>query len=250
LKLLFDRGGRAEARLRRHSESRARYPTAASEGDVVASVRRLPAASVTGRQSSFTRMFPLMRILAGIEEQKRRKALEGQIIDALTLMSSSLKAGYSFLQAMELAAKECPPPLGEEFRITLHEMSLGASVEDSLQELGRRAGVDDLDMVLTAVIIQRQVGGNLAEVLDTIAGTIRERIRIRGEIKTLTAQGRISGWIVGALPLAILMFVSLLNPGYMQPMFRSPFGLFFIGMGLCGQVIGALMIKKIINIEV
>lgn len=224
-----------ERRLRAHGAGSTTWPKANVEDEPVK--ERKPPSAAGG---------PLARIA----RRRRQQGIEGQIIDALTLISSSLKAGYSFLQAIEMASREVPPPLGEEFERCMHEMSLGATVEDSLQEMSNRVGLSDLDMVFTAVIIQRQVGGNLAEVLDTIAHTIRERIRIRGEIRTLTAQGRISGWIVGSLPLAILGFISVVNPSYMKPLFQHPLGIFFICIGITGQVIGVLLIKKIINIEV
>lgn len=248
LLLVSRRRSPVENRLRRHSDDKFRWPDDEA-AQTVASARRV-AAPVGAGADAPKKKGPLAAIFAKAKKNKRKKAIEGQIIDALTLMSSSLKAGYSFLQATEMAAREVPPPLGEEFGRTLHEMSMGRPVDDSLNELAQRTGVEDLDLVVTAVIIQRQVGGNLAEVLDTIAHTIRERIRIRGEIKTLTAQGRISGLIIGALPLAILLFITLINPGYIVPLFQNPIGLLFIGMGVSGQVIGMMLIRKIINIEV
>lgn len=188
--------------------------------------------------------------LASWARKRRQAVLSGQIVDALTVISASLKAGYSFVQAMETTSHEIMPPLGEEFALALHEMSLGATVEDSLQEMVDRCGVEDLGLIVTAVLVQRQVGGNLAEVLDTIAHTVRERIRIRGEIRALTAQGRISGWIVGSLPIALCGMVGVINPSYMSLLFRHPLGLLMVGLGICGQIIGVVMVRKIIDIEV
>lgn len=182
--------------------------------------------------------------------QGRLKAFDSQIGDALVMMSNALKAGYSFLQSMELIAQEMAPPISEEFSRTLREMNLGADTEAALQSMATRVGSDDLDLVMTAVLIQRQVGGNLSEVLDNIALTIRERVRIRGEIQTLTAQGRISGVIIGLLPVGIFLFLSVINPSYMMLLVTHPLGQVMIGIALTGQLIGAMVIRKIIRIEV
>jgi len=226
-------------------------PASGGGGFLVAGIRRLPARWSMGEERRRGGRSPFTARLGKLfYGKKRQKLLEGQIVEALTLISSSLKAGYSFIQSMEMVAREIPPPLGQEFAQTLHEMSLGATVDDALQEMSRRAAMDDLDLVVTAVLIQRQVGGNLTEVLDNIALTIRERIRIRGEIKTLTAQGRISGWIIGLLPIFIAGAILLINPGYISPLFRHPFGILAICLGLLGQVLGILVIRKIVDIEV
>lgn len=176
--------------------------------------------------------------------------LNGQIADALVLMSNSLKAGYSFLQAMEMVAREMPPPISREFSRALSEMSLGIRMEAALEAMGKRASSDDLDLVITAVLIQRQVGGNLSEVLDIIAETIRERVRIQGEIRTLTAQGRISGIIISLLPIAIGAFMFMISPDYIATLVRHPLGQVMLGVGVAGQVLGAIIIRKVVQIEV
>ena len=184
------------------------------------------------------------------KEKASMAALSGQIADSLILMANSLRAGHSFLQSMEMVAREMAPPISREFRRALQEMNLGIPVESTLVAMGERAGNEDLELMITAVLIQRQVGGNLAEILDTIAETIRERVRIQGEIKTLTAQGRISGVIICILPLAIAGFITVINPGYLDSLFSHPLGKAMIGIGVAGQILGIFSIRKIIQIDV
>ena len=204
----------------------------------------------SSNQTRSRRRRPARGLWRALTRPQRERQITVQIVDALTVISGSLKAGHSFLQAMELASREIQPPLGEEFARALHEMSLGVSVEESLEEMVDRVDQQDLALIVTAVLVQRQVGGNLAEVLDNLAYTIRERIRIRGEIRTLTAQGRISGLIVGFLPLALGLVVSVINPSYMSVLFSHPIGIMLLVVGVCGQLIGYVLIRRIIRIEV
>ncbi|NMB26390.1 MAG: secretion system protein [Firmicutes bacterium] len=210
---------------------------------------------IGGGQLSSTIMFFLMGLMLPqlyIMRQARRSmaALSGQIADSLVLMANSLRAGHSFMQSMEMVAREMSPPISREFRRALQEMNLGIPVETALVSMGERAGNDDLELLITAVLIQRQVGGNLAEILDTIAETVRERVRIHGEIKTLTAQGRISGIIISLLPLAIGGFIGVVNPTYITMLFEHPLGKVMVGIGISGQLLGVLAIRKIIRIDV
>lgn len=181
---------------------------------------------------------------------KRVQKFNSQIGDSLVVMSNSLRAGFSFLQAMELVSREMPAPISVEFGRTLREMNLGTPTEEALVGLTKRIESEDLDLVITAVLIQRQVGGNLAEVLDGISHTIRERIRIKGEIRTLTAQGRISGMIVGVLPLAIGLILSVINPKYVGTLFVNPIGWVMMTVGVISMTIGIALIKKIVDIKV
>jgi tight adherence protein B len=190
------------------------------------------------------------RILVFRAKHRRIAKFNSQIGDALTVMSNSLRAGFSFLQTMEMISREMPPPLGDEFGRCLREMNLGTPTEQALINLNNRIESDDLDLVITAVLIQRQVGGNLAEVLDSISFTIRERIRIKGEIKTLTAQGRMSGIIIGLLPVVLGSVLYLINPEYIGILFKTTIGLALIGGGIVSQAIGIVLIKKVISIEV
>jgi len=184
------------------------------------------------------------------QEGKKAKLFNDQLPDALTLASNSLKAGYSFLQAMDVVSREMPPPLGEEFGRALKEANLGVPLEDALIQITKRVASEDWDLVLTAVNIQRQVGGNLAAILDNITETIRERVRIQGEIKTLTAQGKISGCIVCLIPFALGLYLYLVNPNYISLLFSRPLGLLLVGMACLSQMVGGLLIYKIIKIEV
>lgn len=184
------------------------------------------------------------------KQRQRLAAINSQIPEVLITISNSLRAGYSFMQAIDLVSREADPPLATEFGLVIKEMNLGAATETALQNIVQRVNSDDLDLMITAVIIQRQVGGNLAEILESIAETIRERIRIKGEIKTLTAQGRISGMIIAALPLFICIFVYLINPGYMLPLFTEPLGQIMLGAGVSGQVLAVILIRKIVDIQV
>src|SRR5438067_7696671 len=138
---------------------------------------------------------------------QRLKKFNSQLGDTLTLLSNALKAGYSFAQAVDTVAKNGTPPISEEFARAVREMNLGGSVEEALNNMVKRVDSDDLDLVVTAVAIHRTVGGNLAEILDNIAHTIRERIRIKGEIRTLTAQARASGYLITALPIFLAAFM-------------------------------------------
>ncbi|HET9492594.1 MAG TPA: type II secretion system F family protein, partial [Chloroflexia bacterium] len=151
--------------------------------------------------------------------------------------------------SMELVSRESPDPIGTEFKRVVREVGLGLTPQDALANLLRRMPSDDLDLLITAINIQYEVGGNLAQILDTIAHTIRERVRIKGEISVLTAQGRISGYIISALPLIIAVVITVINPTYMNTMWAFP----WILMPVCGgilMIIGFLTIRKIVNIEV
>jgi tight adherence protein B len=180
----------------------------------------------------------------------RLAKFDSQIADALVIMSNSLRAGYSFLQAMDMVAKEMSPPISEEFTSAMKEMSLGSPTESALAALSDRVGSEDLELVVTAVLIQRQIGGNLAEVLDNIAETIRERVKLRQEVKTLTAQGRMSGVIIGVLPAALGVFLYAVNPEYISLLFTHPTGKLMVGLAVFGELIGILVIRKIVAIEI
>jgi len=198
--------------------------------------------------SVFLWLLPLLIISS--KKKKRIKEINNQLGDLLVLISNSLKAGYSFLQSVEAAAKEMPPPISDEFVKMLREMNLGVSTEKALDNLTNRVQSRDLEMIVTAILIQRQIGGNLAEVLDNISYTIRERIKIKGEIKAMTAQGRMSGVIISLLPVFLTVVFFLLNPQYIMRLFTNPIGIGMLLFGIIMQIIGMIMIKKITSIEV
>ncbi len=173
-----------------------------------------------------------------------------QIPDTLALISNCLKSGYSFMQSIDMVAREALPPMSEECAKVLQEISLGNTVEKALLNIVERVGSEDMDLVVTAVIIQREIGGSLAEILENIANTIRERIRIKGEVKTLTAQGRLSGFIVGSLPVALFFIINLLNHEYMSKLTTDIIGWLMLGLGITMQIIGYMVIRKLVDIEV
>lgn len=191
--------------------------------------------------------------------KKRIRAFDNQLSDTLNLWVNALRSGYSVLQGMEAIATELPPPVSVEFERVVQEVRLGLSVTQALGNMLRRVPSEDLDLVITAVNIQREVGGNLAEVLDTISFTIRERVRIKGEIRTLTAQGRLSGWIISFLPIVLGFILFLINPEYMEQLWIReepiilnvlPCGWIVIAVGLIMTGIGMFAIQKIVDIEV
>jgi tight adherence protein B len=180
---------------------------------------------------------------------QRLKAFNDQLGDTISLLANSLRSGYSLLQSMELVSRESPDPIGAEFKRVVREVGLGLTPQDALNNLLRRMPSDDLDLLITAINIQYEVGGNLAQILDTISHTIRERVRIKGEIQVLTAQGRVSGYIISALPGLIAVVVTLINPSYMSVLWDFP----WVIMPICGGILvfsGFMIIRKIVNIEV
>lgn len=181
---------------------------------------------------------------------KRRRVLEKQLVEALVMVSNALKAGFGLLQALDQAARQLDDPIAKELGQTLRDTQVGSSVEDAIQGLGVRAGSYDLEIVVTAILVQRNVGGNLAEILDGVAHTMRERERIRGEIATLTAQQRLTGIIIAGLPLALGGLFFMMNPDYMTPLVTTTTGRFMVGGAIILELIGGFMIKKIVNIDV
>jgi tight adherence protein B len=181
---------------------------------------------------------------------QRLRKFNSQLGDTLTLLSNALKAGYSFAQAIDTVAKNAVAPIGDEFGRAVREMNLGGSPDEALSNITRRIASADFDLVATAYSIHRTVGGNLAEILDNIAYTIRERVRIKGEIQTLTAQARASGSIITALPILLAVFMFFVTPTYFQPMFSSIIGWILIAIGIFMIFIGNLIIRRIVAIEV
>ena len=192
--------------------------------------------------------FPFL--LMRIRTRRRMKAFNRQLGDALILIANALRTGYSFTQSFELVAREMQPPMSVEFSRTTKEMNLGMTTEDALEKMSKRIQSNDMDLVITAVLIQRQVGGNLAELLDNLAHTIRERVIIRGHIQTLTAQGRISGIIISLLPLCIGLIIYSFNPDYIRILFTHSVGSKLLIGGVISQIIGILIVRRIVNIKV
>jgi len=184
-----------------------------------------------------------------IHIQQRRTAFGNQLGDALVMMANALRAGFSFNQTMSLVGREMSPPISTEFTKTIMEIQLGASTETAMENMGRRIPSKDLDLVVTAVLIQRQVGGNLSQILDTVAQTIMDRIRMKREIKALTAQGRLSGYILACLPIGFAVIMFMVAPEFMMPLFTLTIGRILIGVGIFLDFIGLMIIRKLVNIE-
>ena len=176
--------------------------------------------------------------------------MESQLVEFLQMLSSGLRAGFGLLQAMESATEQLQPPLSIELRRSMRDTAMGASVDKSLQSLNDRVGSPDFDIVLTAITIQRSVGGNLAEILDNVGQTMRERERIRTEIRTLTSQQRMTGYVVGAIPIGLLGIFSVINPQFIGLLFTDSLGHIMLATAVTLEVIGFLVIRKIVNIEV
>jgi tight adherence protein B len=193
----------------------------------------------------------------GYRQRKRLAAFSEQLPNTITLLANSLRAGSSFLQGIELVTREAQPPISEEFERVVREMSLGVALQPALGNLVRRVKSEDLELMVTAINIQSQVGGNLATVLDSIAFTIRERIRIIGEIKVLTSMQRYSGYVITLLPVGLAGILFLISPSYITSLFRNPpamFGLptgvIFLIVGLISMAIGYFFIRRIVDIKV
>jgi tight adherence protein B len=181
---------------------------------------------------------------------KRRAKFVMQLIDALALISNALKAGVGLMQALDQAAEQLKPPFSDEIDRTLHDINMGGSPEDAFLALNNRLKSEDLDIVVTAINVQRATGGNLAEILDKVSETMRERVRIRGEIKTLTTQQQFSGYMIAAMPIGLLFMFNMMNHAYLQPLFTSAAGHIMLAFGGGLQLVGVLIIRKIVNIEV
>jgi tight adherence protein B len=191
----------------------------------------------------------LPRLYVKQKEVSRVKAFEGQLVDALVMMSNALKSGSSFLQAIDLVAHEQPAPICEEFARVVAEANVGASVENSLLDISVRVRSYDLYLVVTAMLVQREVGGNLSEVLENIAHTIRERQRILNQVRVETAETRLSGYIIGVLPVFMLVVLMMINRNYASTLTTGT-GQFFLIIGGIMEVIGFYIIHRIVSIEV
>ncbi len=201
--------------------------------------------------------FLLPRFWLNRRKASRLNAFNKQLPDTITLIANALRAGSSFLQAVELVVRETRPPVSTEFSRVIREVNLGLPFEQAMENMVRRVRSDDLELMATAISIQHTVGGNLAEILDSIAFTIRERVRIKGEIRVLTAQQRMSGYVVGFLPFGLAAFIFVAAPSFFDPMFDPavsiaglPAGVIILGLGLVSMFTGFMLIRRIVDIEV
>jgi tight adherence protein B len=180
---------------------------------------------------------------------KRVELFEQQLIDAISIMSSCLKAGLTFQQALVSISTEMPNPISEEFGRVVKELKLGSSIETALTRLSDKIGSQNFMMIVSAILIQRQTGGNLSEILTNISGTIKERFKIKNEIKVLTATARTSGLVVGLMPVVIILVFMLFNPDYVTIFFESNLGIAMVIVAMVLELIGYLLIRKIVNIK-
>jgi tight adherence protein B len=193
-------------------------------------------------------MYP--KLLLNSKRKKRIHKFNDQLQDMITTIISSMRAGYSFNQALKSVAEESSFPMNEEIETVLREMQYGINMEDSLHRLYERLPSKDLDIMIQAILIQRQVGGNLATILSMIVNTIRERQKIQAQIKALTAQGRMSGVVIGLLPFALGVILYLIQPAYIGILFTDKIGIMFLSVALGSGILGFFLIQKIIKIEV
>lgn len=184
---------------------------------------------------------------------KRKKRFDRfleHLPDALDLMSRALSAGHAFSESMHMVSEEMPEPIATEFRKTYEEQNLGLSLKLALENLTQRIPLLDLRMCVTAVLIQRETGGNLAEILEKVAYTIRERFRIMGDLKTLTTSSRMSAWLLCALPIFVTIVITFMNPDYMAVLWKDQRGHYMIATALMLQVTGMLIVRKILRIKI
>ena len=186
----------------------------------------------------------------GRRQAGRLKAFNNQLADTIGLMSNSLRSGLSLVQAMEMISREAEPPISEEFQRVVREIGLGVGPQEALLHLVRRVNSDDLDLLVVAILVQFEIGGNLSRILDSIAGTIRERVKLHGEIRTMSAQGRMAGMVLSGMPVAIGMMLMLIAPSYMGKLFTPGPWLVLPVSAAVGIIIGSLTIRKLVAIEV
>lgn len=197
-------------------------------------------------------MVPFLYLMLAYRLRLRR--FNDQMLDTLTLLANAVKAGYSIVQAMEMVAKESPAPMGKEFTRVIREVSLGVTIEEALNNLKNRVPSNELDLMVTVIMIQRQIGGNLSEILESIAGTIRERNKLNGMISALTAQGRMTGLVIGGMPFALLAILYSINPEYISLLWTYHSGWFhayyLLILGGLLEIVGFIIIAKVTTVEV
>jgi tight adherence protein B len=215
----------------------------------VFSLRGKPAGLITGVVLALIG-YMLPALYVSMRKRRRLKALDRQLVEGLTHVASAIRAGFAMLQAIDAAAHRLSPPLSEEFSRLVADVRLGASLEDALTAMGSRVGSVDLDMVITAILIQRTTGGNLSEILDNVAATIRERDRIRGEVRVLTAQQRFAAWVLSLWPAALALIFFLLNPDLMSNLWTDTAGIVLLAVAAALQVLGFFTIRRIVAIEI
>lgn len=193
-------------------------------------------------------MLPVM--VVSFKSKARKKKLNYQLPDVFDLLCQALRAGHSLASGIQLVGQQLPDPAGTEFYRCFQEQNLGLKLEDAMTGMAERVDLLDMRFFVTAVIVQRQTGGDLAEILDKISKVIRDRIKILGQVKALTAEGRLSGWVLSALPILVFFVAKALNPEYVDILLHDEQGQAMLGAAIVMQIMGMLMIKKIVNIKI
>jgi tight adherence protein B len=180
---------------------------------------------------------------------RRLGRLRAQLPAGLGTLSTSVRAGLSLPQALAQGGESIPPPLGEEFRTITRETALGGTLEESLASFERRAPLPEIQLLVAGLNLSRTTGGSLAPLLDQLTETLRERERLRGHVRTLTAQGRLSGWVVGLMPIALLGIVSVVDPEFLGPLVHTTAGLAMLGTAIALELVGAFAIRAVVRVE-
>jgi tight adherence protein B len=184
------------------------------------------------------------------KKAKRTLQFESLLPEAIDLMGNALKAGFSLESALSMVAKEIPDPLGIEFAVAFEEQNLGVSLADALTNMKNRVESEDLGLLITAILIQKKTGGNLVEILEKIGSTIRERFRLKREVRIFTAQGRFSGFVLVLLPIVMTFIILAVNPDYLKTLLVEPAGNYLLGAAIIMQLLGIWVIRRIVNIRV
>jgi tight adherence protein B len=250
------RAGMGELGKRRMSALKSRRRNASYRGAGIAlacgagtAIVAFSILGVTGAVGGLFLGFLLPTIFRSQKRKRRQSKINDQLPDLLQTLAGGLRAGQTFIQTLDSAAAEMGEPFKTELVRALRELELGVSVEAAFDSLRERIDDEDFDLVVDAVLIQRRVGGNLAEVLTNIAHTIRERIRIRGEVNSLTGQARLSGWVLGLLPVATGFAIYMTNPEYIEPLITTPLGYALIAGAAVSELFGMLVIRKIADVK-
>ncbi|MBN2356404.1 type II secretion system F family protein [candidate division KSB1 bacterium] len=194
-------------------------------------------------------MFFIPLLYVQFHRTRRLRAFIREFPDAIDMMTSALRAGHAFPRAMQLVAEESPDPVGVEFRKTFEEYNLGMELRETLVSLTERVDSSDLRLFVTAVLLQKETGGNLTEILEKIGYTIRERFKLMGQLRTYTAQGRMSALVLGLLPIAFMLIISIMSPGYLEPLFTTKTGHLMLFVAVFMQIVGFIIIRKIVRIK-
>ena len=194
--------------------------------------------------------FFLPRVAVRRSRKRRVRKFNVQLVDGLQSLANAFRAGLTFPQAVEQLAREMPAPLSQEFGLLIKELRLGLPLEEALVNMGARVGSEDLDLVVVATNIARQLGGNMAEIFETLSATARERFRLEGKIDSITSQGRLQGWMVSAMPLLLAVVLNFIRPDLIQPMLHHVFGYVLVALILVMEALGYLLIRQIVNVDV